>query len=888
MKIRIINPCSMATLALLVASGILLAAEVQPTTPNDALVGNRGELARITFTGQETFSEAALRRSLKFNLDFLLAEQPQAPLNDCLRLLERLVRAGYQHAGFADATVAAAISPDTGRIVVRVKEGPRLYCGSVRVTGLKSLSPTNLAALIVQGSGPGATTNRPASSLETLSSPPVPTSEQVLHILSSPPGVLTEITNRAQVPDIPLGLWKTGSPATLDDGARRSLAEAVTNAFAALGHFSPRVQLSFPRRPAEPLTASEPQALQSTNLVADDEAGFLRARAEGRVADLLVESLDEGPSCVLGEIEVDGVKKNTRDELLRWLELAPGQKLTRDFLLVKSQQLDESVRFVQHRLEPGPPDAAGRVKLRVTVQESADAPPLSEELSRETQTLLRFREWLLGWPSRSEDMVLRVERQGAGGQSGAATACIVSPSGGLFFRADQPDGAAGRPTPQWAFLARRNMLGLFDGIRQQCLVSTNFAGQLALLANVQLNEEGHFNFSLGAGFKTETSGPPFDVKLQVTAATAAKFAQEPGMTWRSDGAVLTGSSTNGVLRVEEATGRLIEWRLEVDADILPFEVNGRLTLTQRFETNALARAEQALLADTAGFKNRYDRGRALNSSLSFLIEEVLRIPAVRAFAGFPLSPERAAAAGPALEKLLSARAFAPFEALFSPTNAGPEDQSILIPPDAAGSGPASAYNPIESVAAIVLGNGDELLPRDSWPAGLLRAQVLTLASKAELAGRAWQSLYASPELGPIACWLIGRNLNPQPARFFATKGMTLLTREDFRRDCATLLECSGMVNECLRNLVAALRDLNDAEVDSLAGLLPPADADALRQAVSALRANPATPGLAVLGPVLDEWWTQALRERVAAALRGLAVPSRRNASAGSTPDTSNR
>jgi hypothetical protein len=118
--------------------------------------------------------------------------------------------------------------------------------------------------------------------------------------------------------------------------------------------------------------------------------------------------------------------------------------------------------------------------------------------------------------------------------------------------------------------------------------------------------------------------------------------------------------------------------------------------------------------------------------------------------------------------------------------------------------------------------------------------------------------------------------------------MTLLTREDFRRDCATLLEGSGMVNECLRNLVAALRDLNDAEVDSLAGLLPPADADALRQAVSALRANPATPGLAVLGPVLDEWWTQALRERVAAALRGLAVPSRRNASAGSTPDTSNR
>ena len=118
--------------------------------------------------------------------------------------------------------------------------------------------------------------------------------------------------------------------------------------------------------------------------------------------------------------------------------------------------------------------------------------------------------------------------------------------------------------------------------------------------------------------------------------------------------------------------------------------------------------------------------------------------------------------------------------------------------------------------------------------------------------------------------------------------MTLLTREDFRRDCATLLEGNGMVNECLRNLVAAVRDLNAAEVDALAGVLPPADADAFRQAVSALRANPGVTGLAVLGPALDEWWSQALRERVAAALRKLAVPSRRNAAAGSTPDAPNR
>jgi len=318
----------------------------------------------------------------------------------------------------------------------------------------------------------------------------------------------------------------------------------VTNAFAALGHFSPRFQLSFPRCPAEPLTASEQTALQSTNLVTDDEAGFRRARAAGASRTCSWNRLTKDRRVSRRNRSGRGQEEHPR-RTAAVVGTGARTKTHAGSLLAKAQQLDESVRFLRHRLEPGPPDAAGRVKLRVEVLESADAPPLSQELSRETQTLLRLRQWLLDWPTRSEDMALRIERQDAGGQSGAAIACIVSPLGGLFLRADPPDGAAGRSIPQWAFLARRGLLGFFDGTRQQCLVSTNFAGQLSLLASVRLNEESHFNLSVVAGFQTQTSGPPFDVKLQVTAATAAKLAQEPDMTWRSDGAVLTGRARMG-------------------------------------------------------------------------------------------------------------------------------------------------------------------------------------------------------------------------------------------------------------------------------------------------------------------------------------------------------
>ena len=151
----------------------------------------------------------------------------------------------------------------------------------------------------------------------------------------------------------------------MDAGARRSLADAVTNVFADLGHFHARFSLNFVRRIGS-----------ASNSVPNSDAPRL---------DLVVEVQDEGPACTIGEIEASPMRNHSRDELLRWLKLAPGQRLTRELLLDKQNQLVESGRFTEVMLKPGAPDDAGKVNLRVAVRELALAPPLSARYRRTKQ-----------------------------------------------------------------------------------------------------------------------------------------------------------------------------------------------------------------------------------------------------------------------------------------------------------------------------------------------------------------------------------------------------------------------------------------------------------------------------------------------------------------------
>ena len=53
------------------------------------------------------------------------------------------------------------------------------------------------------------------------------------------------VTNRSQAAEVPLGIWGANLPAPTDVGAKCSLADAITNVFADLGHFNARFTVDF-------------------------------------------------------------------------------------------------------------------------------------------------------------------------------------------------------------------------------------------------------------------------------------------------------------------------------------------------------------------------------------------------------------------------------------------------------------------------------------------------------------------------------------------------------------------------------------------------------------------------------------------------------------------
>jgi len=72
---------------------------------------------------------------LVMNPDFLLSSHPVAPFAEYLEVIKAKVKAGYRSAGFADADALVRYDEFTGRILVRIKEGPRYISANISVEG---------------------------------------------------------------------------------------------------------------------------------------------------------------------------------------------------------------------------------------------------------------------------------------------------------------------------------------------------------------------------------------------------------------------------------------------------------------------------------------------------------------------------------------------------------------------------------------------------------------------------------------------------------------------------------------------------------------------------------------------------------------------------------
>ena len=624
------------------------------------------------------------------------------------------------------------------------------------------------------------------------------------------------------------GLWESGEPVSYTPESLASYTVAASNTFAALGRFAATFQVKI-----------QPQPTSGT-------------------ATLAIIVTDEGPAAVLRDIEVVGNKRNRRDAVIGFLGLSKGMKVTQDLIDEKALALTQIARFADSSITLTTPDPDGRVALRIKVVENGRLPPLEQTPSREERTLMRLRAWFLAWESRQEDLIIARSQPAPTGNRPWRIEVIVAPSGGIVARV-LGNAPGVDPLPDlYSIVVKTDTLALYSQAHQRKLqipLPTGYSRVFFLKLGSSTDSPTGFDMFIGAGLSTAQTNSGWQLRLDLLPAAMIDCLYRPGTkaTWQDD--VLTVRTDDFVARVEEGTGRLLEFG----------SIDGQSTV--RFSGGAFAKAMDQIAASTSTYPDAFQSRRPLGSALGFIAAEVALAKPLWAPAHSPPQPPAALAA--ALEKLLASSFLDPLQTLLDKENASRGDQEFTIP-----SRLMENQEPVRQMIGNVMvwcaGHAQELAPADSWLQTLLRESAFTLTSRTEHTPAALARLAAGEDLGPLGCYVLLHALlwsNQDTWAMFPELGLRRLTTTDLRRDYRMLLDPGSVMTRCLANLARELGTLTKSEVEAIAECFPPDGAAVVRELASATAKAKDLPASEAVGPPLDRWWETTAGGRFEADFR---------------------
>jgi hypothetical protein len=341
---------------------------------------------------------------------------------------------------------------------------------------------------------------------------------------------LSEPPQSAGLPCFPWP-WREGSHVPADPASVTNFERSVVAALAELNRHQAEVQVQ---------------------LALDDSR---------RLADLLIQVTKPGVVGTLDRIEVEGLRRDSREDLLSLLKLRPGMPLTGNVTNDIVRRLWDSGRFNGQLVSLLPLAEPGRFKLDLTIFEFTNAPPLKQELTAEEKAFLKLREWALNWKNRPEDWVFdaQIARNGR-----RASGEIVLGQEGLAILIRQPS-ATNAPALGYALVAASQHVGFYSGPQQSKLVGKAIGGQfesfLAMTGNpAHDNARGHISF--GAGWHTESHGAPYSMRLELAPVFFVAFAHPREWLCRIEQGILsvrsdTDADPTSEMTADAATGRLI-------------------------------------------------------------------------------------------------------------------------------------------------------------------------------------------------------------------------------------------------------------------------------------------------------------------------------------------
>lgn len=303
-----------------------------------------------------------------------------------------------------------------------------------------------------------------------------------------------------------------------------------------------------------------------------------------KTAQLVVNILDEGPRARIGDIYVSGNKISSREEIVNYLKLRPGDCYDRPALCEVKQRLLDSGRFFDASIKPLGTSDSPRI-LSIEVKELENAPPLGKPLLPEEEILLKFGKWFGDIDRWQGDML--IETQGSLGTS----TIVVSPHRGILATAKLKGLKRSGTQPDYAFAMTKDEIGIFSARGRKVVVAL-LQSNSKLVANLGLavcqEEEQDKKVdgakrrraarqtapkelaAFGLGVKSLDAGeaaPPFALSMKVLPAANLNDAHRPNTTYVIRNGLLTMTSGDDYDAVIDASsGRLVQFTVYDAAD----------------------------------------------------------------------------------------------------------------------------------------------------------------------------------------------------------------------------------------------------------------------------------------------------------------------------------
>ncbi len=654
-------------------------------------------------------------------------------------------------------------------------------------------------------------------------------------------------------------VWKPEGPAPFDEDATARIRRRIESEFAEAGFFHPDFDVAINRQP------------------------------EVATARLILVIKSEGRRAVVGNIEVTGTKRDSTDDVLKYLNLQPGTPFDAGVTDRLTRRLSGSARYLVHEVSEHPDgrtnaDGHELHDLKIRLREYQQARPLRDELSPTDHALLKFRDWLMRWSQGEidEDLVVTSsldaddsilpqtespEQQPAvlgsvapqfgfrmvvGPNRGQIVTLKAKPMGGtppidLIFVADNDRLVFAAPQ-------RHVKLELSDYFTENRLFF-EFKGKSA--SEKSIDRTGSpFVMNLGWTFKRgkKPTASLFGISAEFTEAFMTSLAHFDDAECQLHDGTWHIANESFAIEIDAESGRLIEYRVQLD--------EGLPILVCRAQKQALQSELQQIDVTLAALATSYDASSPWKSVAEFLIDELL-------FAAGPDATTERAKAFRALRKVVG---------LWSPPGCGqlwnaggeqrlPNDETFRLPSQPASRSSDDPFNSGEgwrkNLMSTFLPIYRRLVPKTGWMWPVGRDAALQWGSDAKSAGSSLRQAPMSFEIGPagdLVVGLLGPYLGIDLTENAGRAGMQRLAAEAFANDYRPLLKGDSWMGQWLLSLAAALRDLDEAELKALVRLLPDdAPQEAIFNCLSLLTKEPGKPVAEVVPPVLDRLWSDVLR-----------------------------